>query len=260
MNVSTKDIERIVREVLAELNAAPAPTDVAPSAPVPQPAQNNGDLVVKSHLVTMRDLVEGRGAIRRLVVASNAIVTPAVRDELRRRNVALVHAAVTEKPNNTMPRLVLVAARTRHDAAALVRGLTQAGINVEQNTSDCLIAATDQLAGELVKSNTLGLLWTRHTALGLCLANRHPGVRAVLASDAAGTAAAIAAVGANLLVLDPKACTAFQQKKIVGEFCRGGIRQCPESLRKRLDAKKNTEPASEPPRGLATIHKCESAT
>jgi ribose 5-phosphate isomerase RpiB len=96
------------------------------------------------------------------------------------------------------------------------------------------MAATDQLAGEVLKPATLGLLWTGHTAAGVCLANRHPGVRAVLATDVPGTAAAAAAVGANVLVLAPASATAFQQKQIVSEFCRGGVRPCPEALRPRL--------------------------
>jgi ribose 5-phosphate isomerase RpiB len=112
--------------------------------------------------------------------------------------------------------------------------LDGSGIAIDSQTSDCLIDATDRLAAEIAKSNTLGLLWTRHTAAGMCLTNRHPGVRAVLASDVPATAEAIGAVGANLLVLDPTANTVFQQKQIVGEFCRGGVRGCPESLKPRL--------------------------
>jgi ribose 5-phosphate isomerase RpiB len=86
----------------------------------------------------------------------------------------------------------------------------------------------------LVKPDTLGAILTRHTAAALCLANRHPGVRAVLATDIPAAAAAVAAVGANLLVLDPTAGTFFQMKQILSDFCRGGVRDCPEVLKKRL--------------------------
>jgi hypothetical protein len=171
---------------------------------------------------------------RRLVVPPQAVVTPAVLDELRRRQMALVHAAPAESRPAAVPRLVLVAAPARGEPAAQIRALRDEGIDVEAHASDCLITATDLLAGEVVKPNTLGALWTRYAAAGGCLANRHPGVRAVLATDAAGTAAAAGAVGANVLVLDPAGGTAFQQKQILGEFCRGGIRPCPEALKKRL--------------------------
>ena len=43
-----------------------------------------------------------------------------------------------------------------------------------------------------------------------------------------------AAVGANLLVVDPRAGTFFQLKQMITEFCRGGVRPCPAVFRKRL--------------------------
>ncbi len=87
----------------------------------------------------------------------------------------------------------------------------------------------------LPAGQSLGLLWTRHTAVGLCLANRHAGVRAVLATSVAATAAAVSAVGANVLVVDPAAGTAYEKKQILRDFCLGGIRDCPEALKERLE-------------------------
>jgi hypothetical protein len=230
------DVERIVREVLAQLGVAPAAAEPppAPAPPAQTPAPRTDELVLTGRVITMEAVAERLNAVRRVVVPRRAIVTPAVQDELRRRNVALVHAAETKGKKADRPRLVLVAARTRRDPAALVRAMADQGVGVESHSSDCLIKATDQLAGELAKPNTLGLLWTRHTALGLCLANRHPGVRCVLAGDVASTAAAVAAVGANLLMLDPASGTPYQHKQIVGDFCLGGVRPCPEDLKERL--------------------------
>jgi ribose 5-phosphate isomerase RpiB len=245
------DIERIVREVLTELGigrsapatlAASAPGGPTPKEPIatasPRPAQAvreaAGEVKVDARVVTMADVVGRLQAVRRLVVAQQAIVTPAVQDELRRRNVVLVRVAKETARQASLPRIVVVAARTKHEPASLVHVLSREGFEVESHVSDCLIASTDQLAEELMKSNTLGILWTSHTAVGLCLANRHEGVRAVLASDVPGTAADAAAVGANLLVLCPQCGTVFQQKQMVREFCVRGVRECPEALKKRL--------------------------
>jgi hypothetical protein len=252
------DIEQIVREVLAELGLASG-TDASPrsgetSSAMPPGSQaageqrpamtaapasaghpaNSGDLVVDSRVVTLADVAGRLQSIRRVVVTPQAVVTPAVRDELRRRNVGLAHSAGNEMQPAGGLRLVMIAARTKFDPATLARALGQDGVCVEQRSSDCLIASTDQLAAEVVKPGTLGALVTRHTAAGLCLANRHPGVRAVLGSDAPSATAAVAAVGANVLVVNPRAATAFQLRKMLGEFCRGGIRDCPEALKKRL--------------------------
>ena len=73
-----------------------------------------------------------------------------------------------------------------------------------------------------------------HWAAGLCLANRRPGVRAVPGVDAPAAAAAAAAVGANLLVVDPQAAECSSGSRWSAEFCRGGVRPCPEFSVKRL--------------------------
>jgi ribose 5-phosphate isomerase RpiB len=130
--------------------------------------------------------------------------------------------------------VLLVVGRTRHDPAAAVAMLAQEGIDVQTESSDCMIASTDKLAAAVAPGQSLGLLWTRHTATGLCLANRHAGVRAVLATSVPATAAAITAVGANVLVVDPTLGTAYDKNRILLDFCLGGIRDCPEVLKARL--------------------------
>jgi len=59
-------------------------------------------------------------------------------------------------------------------------------------------------------------------------------VRAIGGCDVPGVAAARAAVGANLLAVDPRAGTFFQLKQIVAEFTRGGVRDCPEVFLSKL--------------------------
>jgi ribose 5-phosphate isomerase RpiB len=90
------------------------------------------------------------------------------------------------------------------------------------------------LAIQVGQANTLGLLLTRYTAAALCLANRQAGVRAVTAQDAATVRRSAKSVGANLLVADPEAGSLFALRQMATEFCRDGVRQCPEVFRKRL--------------------------
>jgi len=105
---------------------------------------------------------------------------------------------------------------------------------VRAESSDCLIEATEKLAAA-IRAHCLGVLWTRHAAVGLCLANRRAGVRAVLATSVRATAAAVAAVGANVLVVDPAAGTLYERKQVLREFCLGGLRECPGEFREVLD-------------------------
>jgi hypothetical protein len=240
---TTEDIERIVREVMAQLGvasktaAAPPPAAPTSAPPAVSPAARDGDVCVDLRVVTLESVAGRLSGAKQLIVPAHALVTPAVRDELRRKRVALVRGSAAAGVRNEHPRLLLVVGRTRHDPAAAVQMLTQEGIDVQTESFDCMIAATDKLAAAVAPGQSLGLLWTQHTAAGLCLANRHAGLRAVLATSVPATAAAVSAVGANVLVVDPAAGTAYEKKQILREFCLGGIRACPEALKEKLEVR-----------------------
>jgi hypothetical protein len=131
-------------------------------------------------------------------------------------------------------KLVIVAARTRIDAQPLAAALQSDGVEIELYSSKCVIEATDRLAAEAKRPGTLGVLLTPHEAESLCLANRLPGVRAIAGKEPGQVAADAAAVGANLLVIHPKKVGPFAIRQMLGEFCRGGIRPCPDVLKQRL--------------------------
>jgi len=225
------DVERVIREVLAEMGfAPPAPRD-------PPAGGASGELVVRSRVVTMAELGNRLGGLRRLVVPSQAVVTPSVRDALRRKGITLVYgqpeASSAASPARQV-KLVLAAVGSRFDPGPLGRALENEGIDVDVRRSDCLIAATDALIAELGESRTLGVLLSGDPAIALCLANRAPGVRAVWGIDPARTVDDAASVGANLLVVDPGAMGVFQLNRLIGRFCRQGPAECPETLRARL--------------------------
>jgi hypothetical protein len=231
------DVDKLVREVLASLGAAPEPSspDVEEQESAPAgPSESNGELVVLSQVVTMSEL-EGRlGGVRGLIVPPGAIVTPSVRDELHRKNIRLVFDQPVPVATAGSVHLVVAVLGSRYDPAPLVRALQGEGITVQTHQTDCLVAATDLLAGEVVKENTLGLVVSTYPAAALCLANRHQGVRAVLGSDAATVITEAASVGANVLVVNARTTGHFQMRQIVSRFCREGPRECPEALRQRL--------------------------
>jgi hypothetical protein len=237
------DIERLVQEVLRELRVRcdgpssptavlapdPRPTPREPVAAAPAPTSSNGQLVLTGRVVTMT-LLDGRlEGIRRVVVPARAVVTPAVHDELQRRHVALAYAAAPAPGAAVRPVLLtLLTMGTPLDPAPLIAALAGLPVEVRPEGLDCLIAATERLAGAVTGGAGLGLLLTPHTAAALCLANRHAGVRAVLAGDVAATAAAAAGIGANLLVADPVLLGWGALKRIVQDYCRRGVRPCPK--------------------------------
>jgi hypothetical protein len=80
MTLSEEQVEWIVVEVLRRLGALPSEK---------APVQSDKTLQVTDRVITMK-LIEGRLAgVDRLVVLKKAVVTPAVKDELRRRKVTI---------------------------------------------------------------------------------------------------------------------------------------------------------------------------
>jgi hypothetical protein len=231
------DIDRIVREVLAELanpGVGDAPAARPAKPPTAPPSEIDGEVVVASRVVTLDELGGRLKGLRRLVVSPGAVLTPAVRDALRENNVALAFEAAPGQPASGAGRLVLVTAFTSFDPGPLVDALRNDGLEACATTSNCLIETTDSLAGRLRESGTLGLVLTSQVAAALCLANRLAGVRAVTGDSAAMVAKTAASVGANLLVLDPRGKSVFQLKQMIGEFFGPGPRRCPDALKMRL--------------------------
>jgi hypothetical protein len=244
-------IEQIVREVLARMQTAPSDCAVAPRDAAPQPPQNVApsaappaaapapvcdELVLTGQVITLADLDGCLATVRRVVVPPRAVVTPAVRDELLRRKIALTYA----KPRPAAAaaagplRLAVVIHAGCCDPAAIAAAIEGDSRPALVHQSDCVIAAADRLAAEVAQPDTLGLLLTRHVAAALCVANRLRGVRAVRGEDPNAVGRDAAAVGANLLVVDPRAGLA-RTRRIVAAFAAGGVRPCPKVFAERLN-------------------------
>ncbi|MGW8256291.1 MAG: hypothetical protein ACWGMZ_02275 [Thermoguttaceae bacterium] len=245
MSNSSLDIDRVVREVIAELKSAESGVQAAPATKRPAIAKStsasssvasagNGELTVSSQVVTLADLSGKLRGVSRVKVNPRAVITPAVRDTLRQRNIMLSRESPSPQSSGEALRLVIDCFRAKSDPKALANALEGVGVKVQCYKDDCLIAATDRLGAELKNGKTLGILLTPYTASALCLANRLSGVRAILATDAKRLARDIAAVGANLLVVDPQSIGFFKLSQLAGAYCRGGVKNCPEVFRERL--------------------------
>jgi hypothetical protein len=240
MSPTVADIERVVRQVLAEMAAAPADSASSATIETPMPSAPSEPkapadaLVLTDRVVTLAQLEGRTAAMRRLIVPQGAVVTPAVRDELRRRRMTLEYGNGRRQTSDVRCRLAVWNVSKRYDPAPLMAAVEREGIPAHLETSTCLIATTDALAPEVRRGDTVGLILTRAPAVALCLANRHAGVRAVIGLDAPQVAADLAAVGGNVLAVDWAACTLFQIKQMIAELCSGAPRACPDELKQRL--------------------------
>ena len=82
MTYTEQDVERIVLEVIRRLGLLASLPPVTPAS--------GRELALADRVVTLRS-VEGKLAgVARLIVAAKAVVTPAVRDELKQHRIELV--------------------------------------------------------------------------------------------------------------------------------------------------------------------------
>jgi hypothetical protein len=85
MNLTEADIDRIVAEVVRRLRALMATSSPAPVKGAPEPSR---ELRLSDKVITLQSLKGRLEGITKVIVADHAIITPAVKDELRDRKIA----------------------------------------------------------------------------------------------------------------------------------------------------------------------------
>jgi hypothetical protein len=83
MTFTEEQFERIVAEVIRRLRVAG--TEQGTTSVVA-----GTDLRIAEHVITMRTIETRLSGVRRVVVPARAVVTPAVKDELKQRQIDLV--------------------------------------------------------------------------------------------------------------------------------------------------------------------------
>jgi hypothetical protein len=220
---SRAEIERIVRQVLAEMGGASREHATARSL---------SELVVASQVVSTKELEGKLDGVERIVVPRGAVVTPSARDLLRERKITIA-SAVSVARAKWSRQIVLGVAETGCDAASLVGVLSGEGVMVERLPNVGLVNVVDELCQHVSKGGAWGLILTGQTAAAVCLANRHSGVRAASAANATAIVQAVSSVDANVLAIDPSGKSGFEWKRLIRAWL-GGKRNCPADVRERL--------------------------
>jgi hypothetical protein len=255
MSDQLPSIDAIVAEVLARLretlasqppaapgsqpsHAAPAPTEPAsagaepaarpPSDAAPEPAaveRREGDLVLEDRVVTLSSLDGRWDQTRRLVLTPNAVLTPSVKDELRKRRVRVEYRAA-----DVAPPVIALACCTHTPHAGHLAARLAASVPAQVVPAARLVEAVRELAQWVVADHRLGVLLTDDPLSGVCLANRRQAVRAAWPRCLRELPAVITAIGANVLVVDPLGVTTRDFERMVEMFQQDLPRRCPPHL------------------------------
>jgi hypothetical protein len=229
------DIERIIREVLSQLGVGGAassngqPTAVAKEPP---PAHDVSRFVIPERLVTLATL-EGRlNGAKVVAVRRGAVITPAVRDELKSRNIRLeFHNEEGAKPAAAAKTRLIVGigdtdldVRTALDAvSAHVAGQAQ----VQSVQSADLAILVRRVKDEFAVQPSLGVVLSVRPVAAAGLANRQPGLRAAWACHPRAVAEAVRTFAANVIAYNPASHSKFEQRNMLQAFVQGGVLPCP---------------------------------
>ncbi len=257
------DIEKIVREVIHRLQQeeavdrgnggekVPPPSAPKDSASVPRAQANSvprrakrtpngkrGLLRLDEHVVTLT-LLDGKlNGIRCVEVSPGAVLTPSVRDELRKKRIKLERAdatgAATDSAGNGAPRLSLAAVTRSFDPGSLLDALAADHASAEQIVSDCVFEATRRVVECITDDGRIGVILTTRPVTAVCMANRQLGVRAAWAAEAESVQEAVDGIGANLLVVNPRSYSHFALRAVVRNFVNGN-HDCPASVARFLE-------------------------
>lgn len=229
MSAGSWDIDAIVRQVLQRLEqmAAASRGDTAPAAPAPSASRpDRHELRLTDRVVTLAT-VEGRlHGIQRVILDGTAVVTPSVRDLLKRQEIALLR----EEPATqgaTPVFLEVVVAGADYKAGGLT---TRLAAPVSTFTAS-ITAAVARAATAARDPQRLTVLLTERPALALCLANRQRALRAAWAESVDLVREAKRAIGLNVLVIDPTAHADEALADLIREFLQGAPHACPSELR-----------------------------
>ncbi len=231
------DLEAIVREVMRRLErelAADTPASaIAPGAASagtgerPAAKSSPAALRVQDRVVTLARLKDRLPGIRQLIVPPGAVVTPSVRDELRKRKIQLQVASETSCPTKGPGANVLVAAAAgSYDAETVLKTIEAEAAGAQRVGSSSLVELVEQLCDRVARDGLPAVLLTTEPVAAVCLANRFGPLRAVWGAGVAAVQQGCQSIGANLLVLDPTAGSEHEIRSMVRQFLQGD-HQCP---------------------------------
>jgi hypothetical protein len=204
------------------------PTDAAPRAELKSRGDDDGVLLCDDRLLTLAKLESRLDSLRRVIVRRNTVITPSVKEELSRRNIAIERDGA--RPG-TDPSFALSVVRYDADRAPALHGLGLA----EDVHAKTLAVLVNQVASHLASGQRHVLVLTRQTALVACVLNRAATVRAAIVQNVEGVKNASRSLAANVLVVDPRALGRVQIAALLRAFENEGLRSPPADLAALLE-------------------------
>jgi hypothetical protein len=192
-------------------------------------------LRVEQRVVTMATLAGALESVRRVVVPPGAVVTPAVREAIKKRGLELCYGARASGPAAASDKrsLLVGIGAVKSPPTALQKAIIEEYRGAEFCEKDCLIQVTRTVTQAVAAGHRLGVIVTQRPAVAVCLANRQAAVRGVWGASVSVVAAAAQTAGANLLIVSPTEHSLHELRSMLREFVHGN-HVCPETWKTAL--------------------------
>lgn len=211
MNLTERDIDWIVAEVVRRLL-------VGQTAGLPTTATT-----VSDNVITLETINKYKQQSE-LVVTAKAIITPAAKDELRKRNIRLLRQGELVERGTTAKtassKLLAANIGADYQVKALAQIASAYGANLEQHSLPALPQLVANHAARVSREGANAVWFTSQAAHAVCLANREAKVWAVQGSDEASVKAAMSSIPANVLVIDPQGKSQYTLRKMMDAFIK----------------------------------------
>ena len=217
------DINTLVQKILSDLNP---PKEPAQSVPLETGYR------VSSKVISLAQL-DKLGGAKRLIVPEKAVITPAVRDEIRRRQIEIVtENAIPNAPNGSTKLKVWLAFHAQKKEPTAILDYLAKNYEFEKAAFECVLE-TMRAASEILRAETNQtscIVLSEYSAAAVCVANRNENIRAVLGTEPNTLKIDAEQIGANLLVIDPTRSGLYKTQAMVKSFLADGVRKVPKYL------------------------------
>lgn len=220
-------IDKIVGEVVRQISLVQRQmSSEAPPSKEP--------LYLSSQVVGLTDLKNRLGQVQTIYLRPDAIVTPAARDLLREKKIAIVFKDPDRSQIDLRPPLLIGWAETSFVPLDLLYALARDGAPTQSIDQHDIVTVVEHLVPPLQRNANRGLLLTGEPLPSCCLANRHQGVRAAVVRGFLDVDQAVKTLGANLLIVDPADKSLSQLVRLVRAFRDTIPHNCPAQYRNQL--------------------------
>jgi len=217
------DINALVRQILSDLTPK-LEQGVTVAKKMESVSENTPRISAK--VVSLEELKK-LGEIKRVIVPEKAVMTPAVRDEIRKRNIEIVMENMGRDSTESEKQRVWLALHLQKKEPTTLIDFLAKNFELEKAPFECILETMDVAAAQ----KSLCIVMTGYSAPAMCIANRRESIRAVLGTDPTVLKTDADQIGANLLIVDPHRCGQYKTQSLLKIFLTGGMRKIPTFLR-----------------------------